>query len=343
MQSSCRRLAGVSSISIVDEPGGVRSSFSQPQVKTSRFGASSSTNSPRAVCPGMTSQRYRPPGSASRSAGHAHPARRLLRVDEELPDRLRACIDRERPLDRQWSQWLRPCFFLLLLFRFAFEWRRAGRPRTRSRNSLRSASPSGRALYRRLVPLRRSLTSPASLRTFRCWETAGRVTSKWDRDLAGAELVVADELRIWRRRGAAMAFRAASTALYVSIFLRKMQLTNRLSIEISGLESGSSQRSTRRRAGRRRLMQPLVAFPICTWRKIPDPRPGNDGMHVVFDHCQMRVGARRRRHVGRRHLERRPSAATDALERVVRRRLRVLDPPVPAAEANVAERNAGIR
>ena len=46
-----------SSISTVDEPGGVRSSFSQPQVKTSRCGASSSTNSPRAVCPGMTSQR----------------------------------------------------------------------------------------------------------------------------------------------------------------------------------------------------------------------------------------------------------------------------------------------
>jgi len=66
-------------------------------------------------------------------------------------------------------------------------------------------------------------------------------------------------------------------------------------------------------------------------------------MHVVLDHCEMRVGAGRRRHVRRRHLERRTSAATDALERVVRRRLRVLDPPVSAAEANVAKRNAGIR
>ena len=24
-------------------------------------------------------------------------------------------------------------------------------------------------------------------------------------------------------------------------------------------------------------MQPLVALPICTWRKIPDPRPGTTG------------------------------------------------------------------
>ena len=76
-----------------------------------------------------------------------------------------------------------------------------------------------------------------------------------------------------------------------------------------------------------------------------DPRTtsANDGMHVVLDHCQMRVGARRRPHIRRRHPERRTSAATDALERVVRRRLRVLDPPVPAAEANVAKRDARIR
>ena len=75
----------------------------------------------------------------------------------------------------------------------------------------------------------------------------------------------------------------------------------------------------------------------------PRPTPGNDGMHVVLDHRQMCVGARRRRHVRRRHLERRMPTATDSLERVVRRRLRVLDPPVPAAEANVAKRNTGVR
>src|SRR6476469_10719911 len=34
-------------------------------------------------------------------AGLAHPARRLVRVNEELPDRLRTCFDRERPLDRR--------------------------------------------------------------------------------------------------------------------------------------------------------------------------------------------------------------------------------------------------
>src|SRR5439155_1075341 len=37
---------------------------------------------------------------------------------------------------------------------------------------------SGRARYRRFVPFRRSVTRPASFRTRRCCEIAGRVTSK---------------------------------------------------------------------------------------------------------------------------------------------------------------------
>src|SRR5437879_11172750 len=61
-----------SSISIVEEPGGTgfgpSGPGSQPHVKTRRCGGSSSTNSPLAVCPGITPTRYSPPGRASNEA-----------------------------------------------------------------------------------------------------------------------------------------------------------------------------------------------------------------------------------------------------------------------------------
>src|SRR5579859_884735 len=48
----------------------------------------------------------------------------------------------------------------------------------RSMNCLSPSSPAGFARYIRLVPSRRSATRPADLSTVRCWEMAGRVTSK---------------------------------------------------------------------------------------------------------------------------------------------------------------------
>src|SRR5438132_2985397 len=60
------------SISIVEEPGGTgfgpSGPGSQPHVKTRRCGGSSSTNSPLAVCPGITPTRYSPPGRGSNDA-----------------------------------------------------------------------------------------------------------------------------------------------------------------------------------------------------------------------------------------------------------------------------------
>src|SRR5690348_1454265 len=57
---------------MVDEPGGTglgpSSLASQPNVNTSRCGGSSSTNSPRAVWFGITSQRKMPPARGSSSA-----------------------------------------------------------------------------------------------------------------------------------------------------------------------------------------------------------------------------------------------------------------------------------
>src|SRR6185503_1735941 len=74
-----------------------------------------------------------------------------------------------------------------------------------------SAMLSGRARYRRLVPLRRSLTRPASFNTRRCCEIAGRVTSKWLAISPAASSDVHTKRRISRRRGSAIARIAAST------------------------------------------------------------------------------------------------------------------------------------
>ena len=61
--------SGVSVISTLLEPGGTgEPSFSQPQVKTTRRGGSSTTYSPRATSVPLRSQRYRPPGRGSSSA-----------------------------------------------------------------------------------------------------------------------------------------------------------------------------------------------------------------------------------------------------------------------------------
>src|SRR6476620_2301768 len=63
---------GSSSNSIVLDPSGTGfcrpPSGSQPNVCTSRCGASSSTNSPFATCPSITSTRYPPPGRGSSHA-----------------------------------------------------------------------------------------------------------------------------------------------------------------------------------------------------------------------------------------------------------------------------------
>src|SRR6266545_6288878 len=45
-----------------------------------------------------------------------------------------------------------------------------------------------------------------------------------------------------------------------------------------GFEAGDSQRSTWSKLARRRLMQPFVGLPVCTCRKIPEPRRGTTGL-----------------------------------------------------------------
>src|SRR3989442_10180484 len=83
---------------------------------------------------------------------------------------------------------------------------------------------SGRARYRRFGPVRRSVTRPASFRTRRCCEIAGRVTSK-RRAISPTESSAADtSRRISRRRGSPSAAKA-STPESVSTDLRKCQVT----------------------------------------------------------------------------------------------------------------------
>ena len=54
--------------------------------------------------------------------------------------------------------------------------------------------------------------SAASLRTFRCWETAGLVMSKCPAISPAESSPSRTSVRIWRLRGPAIAFSAASTA-----------------------------------------------------------------------------------------------------------------------------------
>ena len=108
--------------------------------------------------------------------------------------------------------------------------------------------------------------------------SAGEIASHFDvtRPAVSQHLNVLKEAGLVseRRNGTRRLYRARPEGL---ADLKEFLTEEDGALEISGLEAGSSQRSTRRRAGRRRLMQPLVAFPICIWRKIPDPRPGTTG------------------------------------------------------------------
>ena len=101
-----------------------------------------------------------------------------------------------------------------------------GRPRLRrgsrsrpvvqksSRNSLSFRISSGRAWYRRRVPSRRSLTSPAARSTPRCCEIAERVTPlKCSAISVAGSSRLHTSRRISRRRGSAIALRAASTRI----------------------------------------------------------------------------------------------------------------------------------
>src|SRR4051812_47663633 len=78
----------------------------------------------------------------------------------------------------------------------------------------------------RFVPSRRSLTRPASRSTRRCWEIAGRVTSKLRAISPAVRSFDQMSRRISRRRGSAIARSCASTRTYVSRDLRKCQLTS---------------------------------------------------------------------------------------------------------------------
>src|SRR5439155_22176519 len=86
----------------------------------------------------------------------------------------------------------------------------ASRPSSQklSRNRRISKIFSARARYKRCVPLRRSSTSPASFRMRRCFEIAGRLTSKWLATSPAARSWLQTSRRISCRRGSAMAFRA---------------------------------------------------------------------------------------------------------------------------------------
>src|SRR6266511_3236859 len=70
---------------------------------------------------------------------------------------------------------------------------------------------------------------------------------------------------------------------------------------------------------------------------------GYDRIHVELDDREIRIGTPVLRHVRRRRPERRATTAADPLEGVVRGGGGILDPPVAAAQAHVAELEAGIR
>src|SRR5207245_3023185 len=93
-----------------------------------------------------------------------------------------------------------------------------------SRYARSSAMVSGRARYRRFVPLRRSVTRPASFRTRRCCEIAGRVISKRRASSPTESSAAETSRRISRRRGSPSAAKA-SMGESVSTDLRKCQVT----------------------------------------------------------------------------------------------------------------------
>src|SRR5438477_1725921 len=121
------------------------------------------------------------------------------------------------PARRRCSQLLRPRFASFRsASRFSASRRSSQNP---SRNAFRSLRPSGRARYRRRVPFRRSLTSPASFRTFRCWEIAGPVISNWPAISPADSSPSRTSDRIRRRCGSAIALSAASMAIFKQILL----------------------------------------------------------------------------------------------------------------------------
>ena len=106
---------------------------------------------------------------------------------------------------------------------------------------------------------------------------------------------------------------------------------------------GRSQRKTLSNSGRGKLIQPFVALPLSSCRKIAEPRPGTAGCALYSTKAKLAVGTWRLPERFARAAERRCRAAGDVFELVVRRRGRILVPPVAAHEVVVAEVNAGIR
>ncbi len=103
---------------------------------------------------------------------------------------------------------------------------------------------------------------------------------------------------------------------------------------------GRSRRRSRSSSGRGSEMQPFVARPVSSCRKIPLPRPGTAGDDVVLHDRELAVGDGRAPERFAPAAERRRGAAGDVPEAVVGGRARVLVPPVAAAQPAVAERDA---
>src|SRR4051794_311811 len=118
-----------------------------------------------------------------------------------------------------------------------------------------SSSASGRALYQRRWPSRRSLINPAASRIRTCWDTAWRVTSNCSAISPAVRSFSATSESTARLRGSARAWKRSGAIRSASIHLRKSLLARSPICSVGAV-------SLKERLG-----------PFGVWMSIPAARP----------------------------------------------------------------------
>src|ERR1022692_3439642 len=159
------------------------------------------------------------------------PVAALLRVGEIVPDALDGAGQRAHEAHLRWAGELAVyivCFHdEVLFFRFcSFDSSSARNSHSRassrcdqtdrvfSSQASRSPKPSGLRACTRDWPSARTVTSPASCSTFRCWEIAGALMSNSSTSSPAVRSRTASSSTIRRRFGSAMARRLCMPALF---------------------------------------------------------------------------------------------------------------------------------
>ena len=191
----------------------------------------------------------RPPGGRRTSSRVAHPARRLPRVDQELPHVSGRRGDLQLALDRSGRQSASHASPSPLV-RLPVSVPRGGRARARpGRPATRQAL--GSRLVQTPRPVAPFAHQPGLLQEGQVLRDRRQRHLEMRRDLPGRALPSRTRGRIARRRGAAIALSAASMGVYVSRYLRKCQLTNLAVSESREVVDEERPHQPRARAGDR--------------------------------------------------------------------------------------------